>query len=95
MHVVKLLKVVNPDTFIDDISVVLYVVLVNIALVNTAGNLKDPSVDVQSNLPVRFIETIEFVVQYTNMYIHVCAYLWCLTRSVIRVAAQFRRRSRL
>ena len=62
IHVVALFKVVNPDTFNDDIHVVLHVSLVNRAPLNTAGNLKDPSVDVQSNLPVGFIETIGFVV---------------------------------
>ncbi len=62
MHVVALFNVVNPDTFNDDINVVLHVVLVNRAPLNTAGNLNDPSVDVQSNLPVGFKEIIEFAV---------------------------------
>jgi hypothetical protein len=43
-------------------NIVLHVVLVHIAQFNTAGNLDDPSVEVQSNLPMRFIETTEFVV---------------------------------
>jgi hypothetical protein len=62
MHVVALFNVVNPDTFNDDTNVIFYVVLVYIAPLNTAGNLNDPSVDVQSNLPVGFKEIIEFVV---------------------------------
>ncbi len=57
-QVVLLFNVVNPDTFNDDINVVLYVALVYIAPLNTAGNLKDLSVDVQSNPPVGFIDTI-------------------------------------
>ncbi len=67
IHVVALLKVVTPDTFNDDIHVVLHVAFVNIAPLNTAGNLKDPSVDVQSNLPVGFIETIGLVVFWVNL----------------------------
>ncbi len=67
IQVVLFDKVVNPDTFNDDINVVLYVALVYIAPLNTAGNLKDPSVDVQSNLPVGFIETIGLVVFWVNL----------------------------
>ncbi len=54
--VVALFNVVNPGTYNDNVNVVLYVVSVNIAPLNTAGNLKVPSVDVQSNLPVGFKE---------------------------------------
>ncbi len=32
-----------------------------------AGDLKDPSVDVQSNLPVRFIDTIRLVAFWVNL----------------------------
>jgi hypothetical protein len=61
MHDVATFNVVNHDTFNDDTNVVSYVVLVYIAPLNTAGNLNDPSVDVQSNLPVGFKEISEFV----------------------------------
>ena len=53
-------NVVVPDTFNDDTNVVLCVVLVYIAPLKTAGNLIDPFVDVQSNLPVGFKEITEF-----------------------------------
>ncbi len=44
---VALFNIVNPDTYNDDINVVLYVVSVNIAQFKVAGNRNDPSVDVQ------------------------------------------------
>ncbi len=60
-------NVVNPETYNDDINFVFNVPSVNIAPLNTAGNLNDPSVDVQSNLPVGFIDTIGFVVFCVNL----------------------------
>ncbi len=42
--------------FNDDIHVILYVALVYLAPLNTAGMIAEPCVDVQSNLPVGFIE---------------------------------------
>ena len=52
IHVVVFDNVVIPDTFNDDIIETFAVELVNIAPLKTAGNLHDPSIDVQRNLPV-------------------------------------------
>ena len=65
VHVV-LFNVVNPDIFNDDTHVILYVAFVNIAPLNTAGNLVVPSVDVQSNRPDGFNTRIEFVAFCVN-----------------------------
>ncbi len=53
VHVV-LSNVVNPDIFNDYTHVILFVAFVNIAPLNTAGNLIVPSVDVLSNRPAGF-----------------------------------------
>ena len=57
----------NPDIFNDEIHVILYVAFVYIAPLKTAGNLADPSVDVQSKRPVGLIETTELVVFCVNL----------------------------
>jgi hypothetical protein len=59
--VVLLFNEVNPETFNEDIHVILYVPFVYKAPLKTAGDLVVLSVDVQSNLSVEFIETTEFV----------------------------------
>ena len=60
-HVVILFNVVFPETVNVDIHVISYIPFVYKAPLKTAGNLVVLSVDVQSNLPVGFIETTGFV----------------------------------
>jgi hypothetical protein len=67
VHVVTLFNVVLPDIFNDDIHVILYVPLVNKAPLNTAGNLTELSVDVQSIRPVGLNDMMGFVVFCINL----------------------------
>ena len=59
-HVEILFNVVLPETVNVDIHVISYIPFVYKAPLKTAGNLVVLSVDVQSNLPVGFIETTGF-----------------------------------
>ena len=67
-HVVILFNNVFPETVNVDIHVISYIPFVYKAPLKIAGNLVVLSVDVQSNLPVGFIETIGFVAFCINSF---------------------------